>query len=382
MKNNLLDTAENALLEILKREITGLDRTEKTELSVAGLKTVMRLAKEHAVTGLVANAAVRNRIVIAGGAAEGRGEAVMKLMQQTMVHRQTMQRFENAVGRFARLMKEHNIAYVVFKGLAVARHYPEPFVRTMGDVDFYVPKSCFDRAVEVIERELNVLIEKDDVDKHFAFDYEGIRFEMHYQIETFGNKRHQLFFNGLIDECVAKGTAAFAVNDADNQCVNINVLQPEEDLIVVFKHWFNHLLVEGVGLRQTLDLAVLLQAYDGKIDAAKLMKDVDMMGYKNAFKAMLALMRKHFGVATADSLCTIDARDERYGDKLLEAVMESGNFGRKAYKAKSSGKKKSMETAQRALAHCIKFFWLAPIDILCLIPKRIGISVKQKINVV
>ena len=81
MKNNLLDTAENALLEILKREITGLDRTEKTELSVAGLKTVMRLAKEHTVTGLVANAAVRNRIVIAGGAAEGRGEAVMKLMQ-------------------------------------------------------------------------------------------------------------------------------------------------------------------------------------------------------------------------------------------------------------------------------------------------------------
>lgn len=109
------------------------------------------------------------------------------------------------------------------------------------------------------------------------------------------------------------------------------------------------------------------------------MKDVDMMGYKNAFKAMLALMRKHFGVATADSLCTLNARDERYGDKLLEAVMESGNFGRKAYKAKSSGKKKSMETAQRALAHCIKFFWLAPIDILCLIPKRIGISVKQKI---
>ena len=198
-------------------------------------------------------------------------------------------------------------------------------------------------------------------------------------MRAFGNKRHQLFFNGLIDECVAKGTATFAVNDTDNQCININVLQPEEDLVVVFKHWFNHLLVEGVGLRQTLDLAVLLQAYDGKIDAVKLMKDVDMMGYKNAFKAMLAMMRKHFGVATADTLCTLNARDERFGDKLLEAVMESGNFGRKAYKAQTSGRKKSMETAQRALAHCIKFFWLAPIDILCLIPKRIGISVKQKI---
>ena len=386
LMNNHFDKTEAVLLEILKTEIGMQGCKKKHEVSLETLRQVMRLAKEHTVQGVVANAAVTGRLTIADGPENGKGNgkgmAVMKLMQLTMIHKRNLNLFERTVGRFAHLMKEYNIAYVVFKGLAMARLYPTPWMRTMGDVDFYVPKSCFDRAVEVIERELNVLIEKDDVDKHFAFDYEGIRFEMHYQIETFGNKRHQLFFNGLIDECVAKGAAAFAVNDADNQCININVLQPEEDLVVVFKHWFNHLLVEGVGLRQTLDLAVLLQAYDGKIDAAKLMKDVDMMGYKNAFKAMLAMMRKHFGVATADSLCTLNARDERYGDKLLEAVMESGNFGRKAYKTQSSGRKKSMETAQRALAHCIKFFWLAPIDILCLIPKRIGISVKQKINVV
>lgn len=89
------------LLKILKRDIMGQDGTEKMELSVAGLNAVMRLAREHAVTGLVANAAMRNRIVIAGGAAEGRGEAVMRLMQQTMAHRQNQRRFEDAVGRFA-----------------------------------------------------------------------------------------------------------------------------------------------------------------------------------------------------------------------------------------------------------------------------------------
>ena len=124
MKNNLIDTSEKTLLEILRREITGLDGTEKMELSVAGLNAVMRLAGEHAVTGLVANAAVRNRIVIVGRGTEGRGDVVMRLMQQTMAHRQNQRRFEDAVGRFARLMKENGIAYVVFKGLDVARHYP------------------------------------------------------------------------------------------------------------------------------------------------------------------------------------------------------------------------------------------------------------------
>lgn len=97
-----------------------------------------------------------------------------------------------------------------------------------------------------------------------------------------------------------------------------------------------------------------------------------------AFRAMLAMMKRYFGFEWLDSNFVLGCRDERYADKLMAAVMESGNFGRKAYKAQTSGRKKSMETAQRALTHCIKFFWLAPIDILCLIPKRIGISVKQK----
>ena len=113
--DSCIDKVENALLEILRREVTGEDGTEKMELSVAGLNAVMRLAREHAVTGLVANAAMRNRIVIAGGAAEGRGEIVMRLMQQTMAHRQNQRRFEDAVGRFARLMEENSIAYVEFR---------------------------------------------------------------------------------------------------------------------------------------------------------------------------------------------------------------------------------------------------------------------------
>mgnify|MGYP002678592388 FL=1 len=360
------------------REITGLDGTEKMELSVAGLNAVMRLAREHAVMGLVANAAARNRIVIAGGAAEGRGEAVMRLMQQTLVHRQGMQRFEDAVGSFARLMKENGIAYVVFKGLAVARHYPEPFVRTMGDVDFYVPQGNFLRAVEVIERGLHVEMDKEDVDKHYSFDWLGIRFEMHYQIETFGNCRHQRRFNRMIDEVMAEHTDLFTVCDSDGKETEVSVLSPTEDLIVVFKHWFNHLLVEGVGLRQTLDLAVLLNAYKDKINVGRLMTALDGIGYMKAFRAMLAMMKRYFGMDWTDSFFVSDRRDERYASKLIAAVMESGNFGRRSYRNYTTGKKKSMETATRALRHCVMFLWLAPKDIICLVPRRIGITLKQK----
>lgn len=373
-----IDRVEKTLLEILRREVTGEDGTEKRELSVAGLNAVMRLAREHTVTGLVANAAMRNRIVIAGRGAEGRGETVMRLMQQTMAHRQGMQRFEDAVGRFARLMKENGIAYVVFKGLAVARLYPEPFVRTMGDVDFYVPQRDFLRAVDVIERGLHVEMDKEDVDKHYSFDWQGIRFEMHYQIETFGNRRHQRRFNRMIDEAMTEHTDSFTVCDSDGNETEVCVLPPTEDLIVVFKHWFNHLLVEGVGLRQTLDLVVLLNAYRDKINAGRLMTALDGIGYMKAFRAMLAMMKQNFGMDWTDSFFVSDRRDERYAGKLMATVMESGNFGRKAYRNHTTGKKKSMETATRALRHCVTFLRLAPKDIIYLIPRRIGITLKQK----
>ena len=370
------------LLEILKTEIGMQGCKNKHEVSLETLRQVMRLAKEHTVQGVVANAAVTGRLTIADGPENGKGNgkgmAVMKLMQLTMIHKQNLNLFERTVGRFAHLMKEHNIAYVVFKGLAMARLYPTPWMRTMGDVDFYVPKSCFDRAVEVIERGLHVVMDKEDVDKHYSFDWQGIRFEMHYQIETFGSHRHQLCFDRMIDEAMAEHTDSFTVCDSDGNGTEVSVLPPTEDLIVVFKHWFNHLLVEGVGLRQTLDLVVLLTAYRDKINVGRLMTALDGIGYMKAFRAMLAMMRRYLGLDWFDNFFVYNRCDERYADKLMAAVMESGNFGRKAYRNHTTGKKKSMETATRALRHCVKFFWLAPKDIICLIPRRIGITLKQK----
>ena len=376
-----MNKTETFLLNIVKSGIWNSPISEQSVLTLVELKRVIYFAKEHAVQGLVANAAMQGHFSLSDSRDNSKGMTVMNLMKVNLQHQRNYFKFENALADFAQLMDKHKVRYVVFKGVAVARHYPQPYVRTMGDVDFYVHPVDFDRAVETIERELHIEIEKEDVDKHFSFDYQDIRFEMHYQIETFGNGRHQLFFNRMIDECIAKGADSFSITDSetDNDETKVSVLPPTEDLIVVFKHWFNHLLVEGVGLRQTTDLAVLLMAYKDQIDVARLMRALDSIGYMTAFRAMLAMMRKYFGLEWVECFCVLSCKDERYADKLMATVMESGNFGRKAYKNHSAGKKKSFETATKALRHCAKFFWLAPKDICCLVPKRIGITLKQKI---
>lgn len=370
-----MDKVEEKLLDILKEEVLMQEGADVHNLTIDEYRELIHLAKEHTVLGLVANAVCCGRICLSVSRGQDgiKKQTVLELMQYHMLHQKQYQQFEHAMSDFADLMKKCQIPYVVFKGMAVAQFYPSPYSRTMGDVDFYVPASDFDKAVGIIESELKVTIERDEIDKHFCFDYYGIRFEMHYQIETFGNAKHQKYFNRLIDKLLAS-TSSFKANDKD-----VTILPPLGDLIVVFKHWFNHLLIEGVGLRQTLDLLVLLNAYQDKIDFLLLQKHLKAIGYWKAFKAMVAMMEQRFGLLCANSYCHLESVDYTYGDMLLREVLSSGNFGRKAYKNHTQGRMKSFETAIKALCHCVKFLRLAPIDILFLIPKRIWISMKKRL---
>lgn len=371
-----MDKVEEKLLGILREEVLKQDGEDTQILTLKESRELIRLAKEHTVLGIVANAVCNNRIHLSVSHEQEslRKQTVLGLMQYHMLHQKQYQQFEHAISDFANLMNKNQISYVVFKGMAVAQFYPSPYSRTMGDVDFYVPASNFDKAVGIIERVLKVTIERDEIDKHFCFDYHGIRFEMHYQIETFGNAKHQKYFNLLIDTLLSS-TSSFKTNDKD-----VAMLPPLGDLIVIFKHWFNHLLIEGVGLRQTLDFLVLLNAYQDKIDFFLLQKHLKAIGYWKAFKAMVAMMEQRFGLVCANSYCHLESIDYTYGDMLLREVLSCGNFGQKAYRNHSQGRKKSMETAQRALGHCLKFFRLAPWDICCLLPKRIMITFKRRIN--
>ena len=368
-----MNKVEEKLLDILREEVL---KQEGADTQINKSRELIRLAKEHTVLGFIANAVCtgRLRLAVSHGQESLKKQTVLGLMQYHMLQQKQYQQFERTISAFADLMNKHKIPYVVFKGMAVAQFYPSPYSRTMGDVDFYIPASDFDKAVGIIESELKVTIEKDEIDKHFCFDCQGIRFEMHYQIETFGNAKHQKYFNRLIDTSLTS-TSSFKANDKD-----VAMLPPLGDLIVVFKHWFNHLLIEGVGLRQTLDLLVLLNAYQDKIDFFLLQKHLKAIGYWKAFKAMVAMMEKCFGLVCANSYCHLESTDYTYGDMLLREVLSSGNFGQKAYRNHSQGRKKSMETAQRALGHCLKFFRLAPWDICCLLPKRIMITFKRRIN--
>lgn len=359
-------------LAILSRTIGGANT--QTVVSQDEVDDFMSFASAHTVQGLVADAVMQGQVdlVFDDNKRTDKKLCLVKLANLCTKFENTKRSFDETLAEVAEVLKRENVDFVVFKGPAVADLYPTPWTRTMGDVDFYVPQWDYDKALRTIEDGLGIKVKRCDVDKHDSFDYKGVHFEMHFQIETFGHDGHQRYFADLIDDiCRLKEFRYFEVAGR----TNVPMLTPIADLLVVFKHWFNHFIGEGVGLRQTTDLAVMIERYKSLINITDLRKHLQNIGYLKAFDAMVALVDKYFGLKWDEYMPFIKERDYLMADLLMTDILSNGNFGRMDYKHRS-GWRKRMETTSRFFSNCYRYFSLAPKEILCLIPKRIMISLK------
>lgn len=355
--------SERQLLALIRLAITGEPQDELQ--GDIDWETVYALAQGHTIEGIIFAGIERlpreKRPKI---------ELLMDWFGQTEYIKRENQNKGKALGELSAMMAKHSISYVVFKGLSAAAVYPDKLgcLRIPGDIDFYVPAWDFSRAVDVFEKEWRVEINKSEIDKHFSFCKDKVPYELHYQMETFGRDKHQRYFARLVDDSLKQGkTEGF--DAGGNKVVK---LCPELDMILVMKHWMTHLIGEGVGLRQTIDLAMLVNRHKGTVDVATIREYLSGIGYTKAFDAVVAMVERYFDIKwDGYPLCLSGYKN---ADRLMTTIMKNGNFGRSDYKYKT-GKMKRAETTVRFFKHCFRFMNLAPTDILCMFTKRIAISI-------
>ncbi len=355
-------TVKDELLSLLRCELCGQE-VPSASYTPEEFKVLIRMAREQAVSALVAECLMKHNVKV-------NDDGAMEIMAILVSHQRHAAQIDGHVATLATLLNTHHIPYAVFKGQVAARYYDRPYLRSTGDVDFYVPPAYYEQAKEVVGREMGVTIADDYLDKHCEFTFGGTRFEMHHRVETFGSARHQRSFDALtLSDVTAHRASTQTIGGAQ-----VAVFSPLVDVLVIFKHLFNHLLVEGVGLRQVCDLMLMLRRYRGAYSVSELAAALHQIGYYNAFLAMGALMVRHLGMAEADFPLAIPAKYHLWGDRIKDEILSGGNFGKYGRTYRHPGKLKSLETASMALRHCLWLMSLAPADILCLIPKRIRIS--------
>ena len=250
------------------------------------------------------------------------------------------------------LLDRHQIKYAVVKGQVVARYYEKPEYRHSGDIDFYIPEKDARVAKIVIEDEWQVEMERGSSLKHYAFNHNGVMFEMHFHLFEWYNESKNNMWNEIL-----YGVMNHRVKIGDTQ---VATLDPTIHSLYIFLHLYHHLLELGVGLRQFCDWAMILHACKDEIDHEAIKKHLKVFGMEKAYKACGAILVRDLGLPANEFTYELTDYDMRYADKILDVVFYRGNMGHYNKRGGFHGWKHKLESTGIKLSHFFKFYPLAP----------------------
>lgn len=225
-------------------------------------------------------------------------------------------------GELHKLMDENKIPYVVIKGCASAAYYPDPSLRTMGDVDFLVAREDLERAGRILEDAGFAPHADPEEDIHIAYHRsEGHArsvWEMHWEPngipegET-GTQIHRYLDSAIADARLYQTSTAAYMGPT-----------PFHHGLVMLLHTATHLINTGVGLRHLCDWAVFAGKLSDEEFCALFEEKLKMVGLWRFAQLLTQLSVRYLG-------CPKKAWMGELDEQLLEAVIEDvfagGNFG-------------------------------------------------------
>ena len=231
----------------------------------------------------------------------------------------------------------------ILKGQGNALLYPDPYMRTPGDIDIYleggrnrvmeyVNKVCPDQVMRYHHVDFPVM--KTAIEVHFTPSY--MFFPIH-------NHRMQKWFEEVMDlQCSNRVTLPDGYGEITVPTTSFNV-------IYTLSHLYRHVFTEGIGLRQLLDYYFVLMKWhtdltdstDLNLPYTQLMQETSKqksvisvrsvcenelkhLGLWKFAGAVMYVLHEVFGLAEDKMIAPMD---EEEGKFLLDEIMCGGNFG-------------------------------------------------------
>ena len=209
----------------------------------------------------------------------------------------------------------------VLKGQGNALMYPDPFVRTSGDIDLQV-KGGRDLVVQYVKKRFP---HTKTAYQHVDYPvFKGVPVEVHYlpvyMNNPVYNRRLIRWFDAQSDEMYGHEVAL--PDDAGK------IVVPSLTFNIVFQiaHLMHHFLDEGIGLRHMIDYYYLLRkVYQEKVLLDGIEAQLDRLGLRKFAGAVMYVMHEVLGLEEAYLMVPVD---QKRGKTLLNEILRGGNFGK------------------------------------------------------
>lgn len=225
-----------------------------------------------------------------------------------------------ALASLVSYLRDEGVESRLLKGQGCASYYPNPLHRQCGDIDLFVGKEQYGRALQVIENK-GIHIEKDGVkDTHFIWG--DIPVELHWMEEYFYSRR----MNGHLQQIFRKEEWKHP-KVIMLEGVSVAMMSPTQNAFHVFVHLWHHFLQVSIGLRQICDWMLILKRDENSIDWADIYEYVRKMDAERAWCAFYGLTVKYLGLELTNVPEWMQKWSERDVDEIVKDVLKQGNFG-------------------------------------------------------
>ena len=308
IKNAKLREHEKILLDILANNL--FDAGRRVDLNEGNLNAVWCEAYTQAVT-LMAFHNSKNEIL----KSEKCGY-IKKKLSQTLADN-TKVDFEHI--RICNIMKNAGIPCTILKGFASALYYPDPLMRSMGDVDFLVDTDNFEEASKILA-ENGYEPNGKNHDVHDAFIGKVCRCEMHFQPSGIPHGKAGVkvrkYLSGLLENS----------EKVQTELGEITVPSTFHHGLIILLHMCHHLTGDGLGLRHLCDWAVFLNTVGEEKFLELFEKTFKDIGLWDFAKIMTFISCEYLGLPGMN--WASDA-DKKLADYILIDIIIGGNFGQK-----------------------------------------------------
>ena len=220
----------------------------------------------------------------------------------------------------------------ILKGQGNALLYPDPYMRTPGDIDIYltggrkkvmqyVNKVCPNQVMRYHHVDFPVM--KTPIEVHFTPSY--MFFPVH-------NSRMQKWFKEMMDlQCSNVVVLPDGYGEITVPTMSFNV-------IYILSHLYRHVFTEGIGLRQLIDYYYVLISDELLVINDELLGINDeLLGIRDCLQrelkhlglwkfagAVMYVLHETLGLPEEKMIAPVDVNEGRF---LLAEIMQGGNFG-------------------------------------------------------
>lgn len=264
-------------------------------------------------------------------------------------------RMNHAAERVSQKFASEGFPNTILKGQGVAQLYPNPLLRTAGDIDIWLHGD----KEKIISYVKGIVPDCKPVYHHVDFPVNNdVEIEIHFTPSWmncyFTNRKLQRFF---IEQQKQQPSNYVTTAEGDTFPAATNSL----NRIYILQHIYRHLFHDGIGLRQLLDYHMVLCSgftQKEKEDTQTTLKKLRLIGFAGA---CMYVLRRVFGTKEE---YLITEPDEEQGEFLLNEIMLAGNFGKYDKRAHISTDDSEIYTFTRRVRRNLRFIKYHPTEVV------------------